>query len=208
MPGDDFAHVRWLGGSACAGKSTAARALAAAYGLTHYSCDEQFEAHRRRASRERHPDFCRLMDLPVEELWAPPIEDRVRELLAFYADEFAMVLEDLREMTGPVFAEGVGLLPARVAAVAAAPRHACWLIATPGFRRRHYQRRAAMAELLGRSPDPQSAFENWMARDEEIARRLEAEAAAHALPVFLVNGALSEPETADTLARHLGLGSP
>lgn len=208
MPGDDLAHVRWLGGSACACKSSAARALAAAYGLAHYSCDEQFEAHRRRASRERHPHFCRLMDLPAEELWAPPMEDRVCELLAFYGDEFSLVLEDLRDITGPVIAEGVGLLPARVAAVLADPRRACWLIATPAFRRRHYPQRAAMAELLGRSPDPQAAFENWIARDDEVARRLEAEAAALALPVFQVNGALSEAETVAKLARHLGLGNP
>lgn len=205
MSSDGFAHVRWLGGSACAGKSSAARALASAYGLSHYSCDEHFEAHRQRASRERHPHFCRLMDLPPEELWAPPVEDRVRELLAFYEDEFALVLEDLRELTGPVIAEGVGLLPARVAAVLADPRHAAWLIATPGFRRHHYPRRAAMAELLGRSPDPRAAFETWMARDDEIARRLEAEATAHALSTFPVNGALSEAETVATLARQLGL---
>jgi hypothetical protein len=205
MSSDDFAHVRWLGGSACAGKSNAARALAAAHGLTYYSCDEQFEAHRRRASRDRHPHFCRLMDLPAEELWAPPVDDRVRDLLAFYEDELTLILEDLRELTGPVIAEGVGLLPARVAAVLADPRHACWLIATPAFRRRHYPQRTAMAELLGRSPDPQVDFETWMARDDEVARRLEAEAAAHALPIFLVNGTVSKPETAAALARQLGL---
>ncbi len=205
MLSDDFAHVRWLGGSACAGKSNAARALAAAHGLIHYSCDEQFEAHRRRASRERHPAFCRLMDLPVEELWAPPAEIQVRDLLAFYEDEFSLVLEDLRELRGPVLAEGVGLLPARVAAVLADPRRACWLIADPAFRRSHYPRRAAMAELLGPCSDPQAAFETWMARDDEIARRLEAEAAALALPVVLVNGALSEAETAAMLAPRLGL---
>lgn len=197
--------MRWLGGSACAGKSSAARALAAAHGLTLYSCDEQFEAHRRRASRERHPHFCRLMDLAPEELWTPPVEDRVGELLAFYEDEFSMVLEDLREMTESVIAEGVGLLPARVAAVLADPRRACWLIATPAFRRRHYPRRTVMAELLGRSPDPQSAFENWMARDDGVARRLEAEAAALVLPVVRVDGTVSEPETAAALARRLGL---
>jgi hypothetical protein len=119
-----------------------------------------------------------------------------------------MVLEDLRELTGPVIAEGVGLLPARVAAILAAPRRACWLIATPDFRRRHYPQRAAMAELLGRSPDPQTAFESWMARDDEVARRLEAEAAALALPVLLVDGAASEAETVAALARHLGLRNP
>jgi hypothetical protein len=208
VPSDDFAHVRWLGGSACAGKSSAARALAMAYGLKLYSCDEQFEAHRRRASRERHPAFRRLMDLPPEELWAPPVETQVRDLLAFYEDEFSLVLEDLREMTGPTIAEGVGLLPARVAAVLADPHRACWLIATPGFRRRHYPQRAAMSALLERSPDPQTAFETWMARDDEVASRLESEAAALALPVFPVNGAVSAAETAATLARQLGLGSP
>jgi hypothetical protein len=202
---DDFAHVRWLGGSACAGKSGAACALASAYGLSHYSCDERFEAHRRRASRERHPHFCRLMDLPPAELWAPPVEDRVRDLIAFYEDEFALVLEDLRELTGPVIAEGVGLLPARVAAVLADRRRACWLIATPGFRRHCYPRRAAMAELLGSSTDPRAAFETWMARDDEVARRLEAEAAAHALPILPVNGTLSEAETVAALAHRLGL---
>jgi hypothetical protein len=202
---DDFAHVRWLGGSACAGKSSVARALAAAHGLTLYSCDDRFEAHRRRASRERHPHFCHLMDLPPEELWTPPVDDRVRDLLAFYEDEFTLVLEDLRELREPVIAEGVGLLPAPVAAVLADPRHACWLIATPAFRRRHYPRRAAMAELLGRSPDPQAAFETWMARDDEVARRLEAEAAALALAVHSVDGAVSEAETAAALARQLGL---
>ena len=202
---DDFAHVRWLGGSACAGKSSAARALAAAHRLTLYSCDEQFEAHRGRASRVRHPAFCRLMDLSPEELWGPPVEIQVRDLLAFYDDEFSLVLEDLRELRGPVVAEGVGLLPARVAAVLGDPRRACWLIATPAFRRRHYVRRAAMAELLGRLPDPESAFEAWMARDDEIARRLEAEAAARALPVLQVSGAVSEAETAATLARRLAL---
>jgi hypothetical protein len=202
---DEFAHVRWIGGSACAGKSSAARALAVAHGLTFYSCDEQFEAHRRRACHERHPHFCRLMDLPPEGLWTPPVEDRVRDLLAFYEDEFTLVLEDLRELRGPVIAEGVGLLPARVTAVLADPRHACWLIATPAFRRRHYPQRAAMAELLGRSPDPSSAFENWMMRDDEVARRLEAEAAALALPVHRVDGTVSEAEAAATLARQLGL---
>jgi hypothetical protein len=44
-----------------------------------------------------------------------------------------------------------------------------------------------------------------MARDDEIARHLEAEAAAHELAVLQVNGAVSAAETVAALARRLGL---
>jgi hypothetical protein len=206
LPRENLAHVRWLGGSACAGKSTAARALAAAHGLTLYSCDDRFEEHRRRASPERHPGFHRLMDLPPEELWTRPVAAQVQDLLRFYEDEFTMVVEDLRSLTGPVLAEGVGLLPGLVAEVLAEPWQACWLIATPDFRRRHYPRRGLwLDELLGRCPDPRQAFVDWMARDDEIADYLETEAASLGLAVRTVDGG-TEGETVAMLERLFRLG--
>jgi hypothetical protein len=198
--------VLWLGGSACAGKSTAAKALAAVHGLTLYSYDEHFEDHRRRASPTRHPHFCRLMDLPGEELWTQPVMTQVRDLLRFYEDEFTLVVEDLRGIPGPVIAEGVGLLPARVAEVLADPHRACWLIATPGFRRQRYPQRGPwVAEMLGRCPDPQSAYDRWMARDDEIALYLESKAAALALPCRMVDGSSTQEETVAALARQFCL---
>lgn len=196
----------WLGGSACAGKSTAAKALAASYGLNLYSCDEHFEDHRRRASPVHHPHFCRLMDLPGEALWTQPVATQVRDLLLFYEDEFAMVVEDLRAIPGPVIAEGVGLLPARVAEVLTDPHQACWLIANPGFRRLHYPRRGPwVTEMLDRCPDPQSAYEGWMARDDEIASYLESQAAELSLPSRVIDGSSPEGELAAMLARQFRL---
>ncbi|HEV7506913.1 MAG TPA: hypothetical protein VGS07_18630 [Thermoanaerobaculia bacterium] len=197
-------HVLWLGGSACAGKTTAARALAAAHGLTLYSCDDRFEEHRRRASPERHPHFHRLMDQPPEALWAPPVATQVRDLLLFYEDELAMVVEDLRSLPGPVIAEGVGLLPALVSEVLAEPHRACWLIATPEFRRRHYPKRG-LADLLSGYPDPQRAYDDWMTRDDEIAYYLETQVAALALPCQVIDGGSTEAETAAALARQFHL---
>ncbi len=196
----------WLGGSACAGKSTAARTLAAAHGLTLYSCDEHFEDHRRRASPTRHPHFCRLMDLPGEELWTQPVATQVCDLLHFYEDEFTLIVEDLRGIRGPVLAEGVGLLPARVAEILADPHQACWLIATPGFRRRHYPRRGPwVEEMLGRCSDPQQAYADWMARDDEIGAYLESQAAALALPYRVVDDGSTEAEMVAALARQFCL---
>ena len=210
LPREKLAHVRWLGGSACAGKSTAARTLAAAHGLTLYSCDDRFEEHRRRASPERHPGFHRLMDLTPEELWTRPVAAQVQDLLRFYEDELTMVVEDLRSLPGPVLAEGVGLLPALVAEVLAEPWRACWLIATPGFRRRQYPRRGPwLDDLLGRCPDPRQAFADWMARDDEIAAFLAAEAASRGLPIHTADGGGTEEETVAALELLFRLaGSP
>jgi 2-phosphoglycerate kinase len=198
-------HVIWLGGSACSGKTTVARRLAAVHGLALYSCDEHFEAHRLRASPELHPHFHRLMDQSPEELWARPGRELARDLLRFYQDEFTMVVEDLRAIPGPVIAEGVGLLPARVTELAGRGR-AAWLIATPEFRRERYpQRGPLMAELLGRCSDPQRALANWMARDDQIATELAAEAAALGLPVVVVEEGSTVEATAARVAMALGL---
>lgn len=43
-----LAHVWWVGGSPCAGKSTLAAILARRHGLALYRCDEALAAHLRR----------------------------------------------------------------------------------------------------------------------------------------------------------------
>lgn len=201
-----LAQVYWLGGSACAGKTSVARRVAAEHGLTLYSCDDRFEEHRRRADPTRHPRFCRIADLPPEELWEGPAEARAGELLGFYEDEMEMVLEDLAAIPGPVLAEGVGLLPRRIAGLLADPWQAVWLVATPEFRQRAYPGRGAwVAELLGRCSDPERALTVWMERDRLVAAALEREARSRDLNVLVVDGRRSLEETAAEVARRLRL---
>lgn len=186
MPVNDLAHVLWLGGSACSGKTTLARSLAARDGLALYSCDDRFEDHRRRADPARHPRFHRVMDLPPRRLFAPPAAARAEEILGFYRDEFEMVIEDLRALSGPAVAEGVGLLPELVAAVCPDPGRSLWRIATPAFRRRIYAQRGDLVrETLAGLPD--TAFEIWMERDDLIARYLEEQARRLGLRVEIVD---------------------
>jgi 2-phosphoglycerate kinase len=198
-PRRDLSHVLWLGGSTCAGKTTVAKRLAAAHGLRVYHCDEAFEEHRRRARPDRHPGFCRIMDLSAEELWSLPADEQVRSLLAFYADDLEMILEDLRALPadGPVLVEGTGLLPGKIAALAGDPRQALFLISTPDLRRRLYQGRGKWVRGM-----PEEAF----ARDDELALRRATEAAALGLPVVTVDGSRTVEETAELAARSFGLG--
>ncbi|HEX9945171.1 MAG TPA: hypothetical protein VGG03_24435 [Thermoanaerobaculia bacterium] len=199
-------HVYWLGGSACAGKTAVARLLAAAHGLALYSCDERFEEHRRRADPARHPRFCRVADRTPAQLWMPAAAVQAEELLAFYEEELDMVLADLAAISGPVLAEGSGLLPEKIAAVLAAPHRAVWLVATPEFRLRSYPLRGGWVEdLLGQCPDPERAFANWMERDTLVAAAIEREARSRELEVLTVDGRCTVEETAAEVARRLRL---
>lgn len=207
----DLRRVRWIGGSACAGKSVLTARLAAEHGLRPYHCDQRFDDHRRRADPARHPHFCRVASRSPEELWTPPAAERARELRGFYEEEFEMAVEDLRPLAaqGPVLAEGAGLLPALVAAIVPEPGRALWLVATPEFRRRHYPRRGPLVRrLLGRCRDPERAFRGWMERDDGFAAWVAAEARRLGMRVLAVDGRLSLGETAAEAARHLGLAPP
>lgn len=193
----------WLGGSACAGKTSIARLLAAEHGLTLYSCDDHFEEHRRRADPERHPHFHRLMDAPMEELWARPAAVQAAELLRFYQDELDMVLEDLQRLPDPVLVEGVGLLPERIAAVCPDPHRALWLISTPEFRRQAYLKRGPLVrKLLSRCSEPDEAFIRWMERDDRVAGRLTTGVRRSGLSVLKVNGRQTVEETARQVAER------
>jgi len=195
-------QVFWLGGSACAGKTAVARHLAARYGLALYSCDDRFEDHLRRAHPGRHPNFHRVAGLAPEELWPRPPAEQARDLVLFYKEEFELVAEDLRNLPGPVLAEGVGLFPELLPE----QRKAVWLIATPAFRRAAYPGRGAFVqELLARCPDPAQAFANWMDRDDEIARLVEDQARRLGLAVVTVDGTRGVEEVAEEAGRLLGL---
>jgi hypothetical protein len=220
MPGDvlldrpglrrRLAHVLWLGGSACAGKTSVARRLAELHGLRTYHCDDAFDRHRARATAERHPEFLRVGGLSFAELWRAPVADQVEDLLAFYREQLELQLEDVLALPGgaPLLVEGAGLLPARVAELVASPGRALWLLATPGFRRRHYPRRGPwVAELLAGADRPRQAFAAWMERDDEMTRRRATEIEVLGLPCLWIDGSLGIEETAAAVAAHFGLAA-
>jgi len=204
-----LAHVLWLGGSSCSGKTAIARTLADRYGLRSYHCDEHFYAHVDRIDPARHPAFNRIKDLPAEELLMRPANVQARDFYDFYDEEFDMVVQDLLEMptSGPVLVEGAGLRPRRVMAVASQPRQAMWLAASSEFRRDVYlQKRAALVhEILSKCEHPDRAFENWLERDELRARTLIEELSELKLHYAIVDGKRSLEANAQAVGRHFGL---
>lgn len=205
-----LAHVYWIGGSACAGKTTVARALAARHDLALYCCDEHFPRHRERADPVRQPVFSRMMSLSPEELFSRDARVLAAELVDFYEEEFEMVVEDLLELAagGDVLAEGAGLLPTLVAPALESPRRALWLVSTGELRRRLYPDRGPwVREVLARCPDPEPTFRRWMERDDLFAHAVGRAARRRGGRVIAVDGRRSLAETADEAGRRLGLAA-
>lgn len=183
-------RVLWVGGSPCAGKSTLAALLADRHGLALYHCDEALPAHLRRAAPTAYPLMHTLTNTPWNALWARPVDAQIREELAFYREEFPLVLEDLRGFptTSPVIAEGTALLPELVAPHLAEPHRALWLVPSAAFQREQYAQRPRIHDILRQCDEPRAAFENWMRRDIGFADTVERHAKERHLPVLRVDG--------------------
>lgn len=200
--------VLWLGGSPCAGKSTVAGLLARRFGLDVYRVDEAFEDHARRLDGARQPTLVRWCGASANERWLQPIDVLLRDAIACYREHWGLVLQDVvaRPKPRPLLVEGTALLPAEVAAVAPHAGRALWLVAAPGFQRRHYGERAWARGVVASSDDPERAFDNWMQRDVRFATWVAAEVDALGLRRLTVDGGRAVDEVAEVVAAQLRLG--
>ena len=204
-----LAHVYWLGGSPCAGKSSIADLLAERYGMRIYRCDDAFYRHRDLITPAEQPVFYRLMQLSSEDLWMRPVVQQTAEEIEIYREEFGLILADLLAMDGshPILAEGAALLPELIGPLIANPRRAIWVVPAPDFQLYHYSRREWTHEILKDCSDPQQAFSNWMDRDIAFARFAAADAQSRGLHVLVVDGQQSIAHNADTVDQWLSVGA-
>jgi 2-phosphoglycerate kinase len=185
-----FSQAYILGGSPCSGKSTIAENLASDYKLTYYKVDDHQQSHLGQVRADRHPVMHRYLQMNWEQIWMRPPELQVQEELAFYQENFEMILEDLshHHLDRPVLLEGAGLLPQLVYQFGVQPEHAVFMVPTWEFQLTHYSRRSWIQEILAECSQPQLAFENWMRRDQLFGREVLHQATVHGYPTVVVDG--------------------
>lgn len=198
----------WLGGSPCSGKSTLAQSLTEQYELYYYECDKHYDDHIARANPAEHPVMCRLRAMGWNELWMRPVEEQVRDELAFYREEFGMILEDLAALERggkPVLLEGAALLPELLHGIGVTAAQALYAVPTEDFQRAQYARRPWIRGILAECIDPEQAFENWMARDADFAREVASSAQGLGYRVLLTDEDSSPEGTLHTAVAHFSL---
>lgn len=170
-PPADLSHIYGLGGSPCCGKSTIADRIAAKHNLAVYRCDDPFYEHGKRIRAATHPTFHTILEYNTDSLWLRPVGQQISEEIQMYREEFAMILDDLRDVSEgrPVLAEGAALMPELIAPLGIDHRRMLWMIPTPGFQRFHYAQRQWPQDVLRGCSQPDEGWDNWMSRDAGFA---------------------------------------
>ena len=198
----------WIGGGQWAGKTTVAGILVDRFGLVHYHYDfHDARGHddRRVAAAVRRGVAVRPPDWEAGWVRSSPRE-AADAVLASFPERFGWVLDDLRGIVTPhpVVADGWGLRPELVAAVAD-PGRMVVLVPTDEWRLRQAARLPRAARVGHPVSDPERAARTRLERDRLVA----ADAVRHALElgirVIEVDGSRPATAVADVVARHVGL---
>ena len=195
----------WIGGSPCAGKSTLANIIAKKHSFAVYHIDDHDEDHLQRSTPEAQPTLHRLMQLRGDDLWLRSAEEQFQDEIAFSAEPFPFILQDVAKMPleKSLIIEGVALLPHLVSPLLSSPHQAIWLVPTESFQRKYYAQRPWVADVLAQCSDPEQAWENWMQRDALFARWIASEAARLNLHVLEIDGSFNVEETAQLVEAWL-----
>ena len=204
-----LAHVSWIGGSPCSGKSSVTKILASRYDLEVYHCDDAFFEHAKRVNPAKHPTFHKLTNMTWNEIWMRAVDVQIAEELECYREEFEMIVADLLAYpkSPPVIAEGAALLPDCVSRLLLDRRRAMWLVPVEAFQRAHYtpEQRPWMWDILEQCENPAQAFQNWMDRDIGFARQVVGRSKELGLGLIEVDGNRTIADNAEIVAQHLKL---
>jgi hypothetical protein len=203
----DLSNIYWIGGAPCSGKSTIAETLAFKYGFSLFKSDDHMNAHMRLADVLKQPVMAKVAGLSWDEIWSRPVEVQVQDELAFYHEEFAMLLDELAyyPQGQPILAEGNAWLPDLVGKLHIPTGRIVYVVPTRAFQVNNYSQREFIQDILSQCADPPAAFENWMERDARFGEVVSRDARQRGLPVILVDGRLSIEENTALVEQALNL---
>ena len=182
--------------------------LAERFGARLYSTDATIGVHSDRLDPAAAPLLDRFRRMDMDERWVrhDPVT-MYRTFPWFHGEGFDLVLEDLRRLPGDrlLLVEGFRLLPGLVRPYLSDPRHAVWLLPTPGFRHAAFARRGAAEAFWLRTSDPDRALANLLERDRTFTDELADESFRAGLSTVHVDGTGTVEDVADELAARLAL---
>lgn len=206
-----LAHVLWVAGSPCAGKSSIAHAIARIYVFVDYHADAFARTHFARRVAAGDAEAVAFLRMSDDQRWLRrSVAEVARETIDSWTREFALVVEDLLALPREnlIVAEG-NFFPSTVAPYLSSPHQAIWLVPTDTFcARARRQKRDALARRKQRhgideeSSNPEERLRTLIERDCLLARHVRDEAAALGLPVVEVNGSRPVEEMTEAVEHH------
>ncbi len=201
-----LAHVLWLGGTPCSGKTSVARWLVEHYDVQLYHYDKHERRHMADCLPELQPEMSAYAAMDMDTRWVHrPVAEMVRATEAAWRERFAMVIDDLLALstTTPILAEGPGILPESVAPCLHRPGQAVWLVPTEAFKRATQPTRGGAP--ANQTSNPGRAYCNLIDLDLQLAANVKRRAGVLGLTVLQVDGTQAVDAIAAQVADHFGL---
>lgn len=189
-------QIYWIGGSPCSGKSTIAEMMEKNFGFHYYKCDDSLERYLEIASKRGKPVSSRIEKLNIDEIFLRPVDDQVKDELAFYEEVFEVILEDLDKLNvkTSIVIEGAALLPSNIHKLDVLNTNYICIVPTAEFQLNKYAEREWVSHYLRQSKNWQQAYDNWMKRDIEFAKIVLEDAKNKGYSSILVDGSRSIEE--------------
>ncbi|GAA2372747.1 hypothetical protein Cme02nite_01290 [Catellatospora methionotrophica] len=204
-----LSHVYWIGGSSGSGKSTAARRLAARYGLGVYDTDAAMPDHARRLPADTAPRLSRFAAMDMDDRWVNRTPHEMLQTFHWYHGEgFEQIIADLLRLPAdrPVVAEGFRLLPELVKPLLADQHRAVWLLGSPSLRKAVFDARGGTGwGFIAKTSDPRRALDNLLQRDAMFTDRLARQTTELGLTALATTTDSSEEDFVRQIAATLGL---
>lgn len=197
--------VRWIGGGSGAGKTTIAARLASETHSRLYDSDAAMAGHARLLDPAEAPRLHEFLAMSMDERWLSRSPTAMLDSFHWFAGEgFDLVVDDVASLAveGGVLAEGLRLVPRRVAPLLTDRHAAVWLLPTPEFRRMALERRGSLWTIADGTSDPPRALENLLERDRLFTDRLRAEVADLGLRSIDVDVGDTEDDVHALVADH------
>jgi 2-phosphoglycerate kinase len=198
-----------LGGSPCSGKSTLAERLSAEFQFPYYKVDDHMWRHLELADPQSQPTMAAYGKLSWNEIWSQPVDQQVEHVIAYYTEQFPMILDDLLAYAGqgPIIMEGAAFLPALVHRWGVAENQAVFLVPTKAFQLEFYSQRDWVRPILDTCTDPDQAFANWMERDHRFGQEIIQQAQSLGYPTITVDGIMDIEQTYQWMLEQFHLHS-
>ncbi|ETT30726.1 hypothetical protein NYE24_24885 [Paenibacillus sp. FSL H7-0350] len=199
-------EIYWIGGSACAGKSTLAKRFAEENGFALYACDEHVGMHLQHITEKAQPVMYRVSRMAMNEVFfTRKIAEQLKTYIEYLREDFLYVLSDVAGGgSDPVVVEGNQLLPDLIEPLLRQKERAIWMIPSEQFQRNQYSRREWIQGILQATENPERSFENWMRRDALFADKVKREAKDRKLKVLEVDGSQTLEQNYNVLSGWLG----
>ncbi len=201
----DLSHVYWIGGSACAGKTTIADILAKDHGFTVYHCEEHGYEHFERAMAAGTPAVDRIKFHRLEKVILHSPREFIDDSMAWAEEDFKMVLDDLYAMPKEKTVVEGALLPEYVHEIAD-PRQMIFMIAFEGSQREHFLELDQWKVWQQRIEDPEGVFfENLITIFDFVSRAVHESATELGLKVMITDDESTIAGSVELVREHFRL---